>query len=91
MIWITLLLNFTGLTAFACGMNAHHRAFFAHAPTPRARRRFKALGVMLQSFALSAAIVTAGLGVGFVEWIAGLAACGFALTLLLSARPRRAR
>jgi len=88
MIWLTLALSFAGLSAFALGMDVHHRAVFAHKPAPRLRRNLQAGGALLQSLSLALAILTAGFGVGFVEWIAGLAAGGFALSLLLSSRGR---
>lgn len=88
MIWLSLFLNFSGLAAFALGMESHHRAVLGRVPAPRLRLNLKALGAMLQAFALSVAILSAGFGVGFVEWIAGLAACGFGLALLLSSRAR---
>lgn len=88
MIWLSLALNFAGLSAFALGMETHHRALFARPPAPARRRKLKTAGALLQTLSLSAAIITAGPGPGFVEWIAGLAAGGFALALLLSSRAR---
>lgn len=86
MIWLSLALNLAGLVAFALGMEVHHRAVLGRAPSAATRLNFKTLGAMLQSFSLAAAIFSAGFGTGFVEWIAGLAACSFGLALLLSAR-----
>jgi hypothetical protein len=86
MIWLSLLFNFAGLSAFALGTDVHHRAIFDQKPASARAQKLKAGGTLLLSLSLALAIATAGFGVGFVEWIAGLAACGFALALLLSSR-----
>ena len=88
MIWLSLALTYAGLAVFALGMEAHHRAVFARAPGARLRSGARMAGGVLLVLALVASVVAVGAGLGAVEWMIGLSASGFALTLVLAFRPR---
>ena len=88
MIWLSLALNYAGLAAFAATMDVHRSKLFRQTPSPRRCAALRIGGGALQLLALIVAILSAGPGIGVIEWIAGWAACGFALTLLLTLKPR---
>lgn len=89
MIWLSLVFNFAGLALLALTMEAHrHAPAILRHKTPRGRATRIVAGCLAQGAALELAIAEAGAAVGVVEWIVGVAVCGFALTLLLSIKRR---
>lgn len=89
MIWLSLVFNFAGLALLALTMEAHrHAPAFLRHKTPRGRVARIVAGCLAQGVALALAIAAVGAAVGVVEWIVGVAVCGFALTLLLALRGR---
>ena len=87
--WLSLALAYSALAAFALAMEAHHRAVFARAPSPRGRRlaRIFGAGLLVASTATAASASASGLGGGLAFVAVAVAVAGFGLSLVLTLRP----
>ena len=88
MTFTILFLGFAALAAFALAMPLHARAGFGREVPAGRRRLFRAAGWRVVAGLLVVAIWRHGWAVGITYGIASLAVTGFAVTLVLTYRPR---
>jgi len=85
---LAALLAYAALAALALGMNRHHRTVFERDLPLRGRTPLRIAGGSLLALSLVTDLLAQGPELGPVAWCAQLAVAGFALTILLTFRPR---
>lgn len=79
---------YSALAALALAMRRHYRTVFNREANAKARLTWRLVGWALIIISLLVELQADGPGLGIVAWIIGLAVAGFALTFILTYKPR---